>query len=53
MSLLGRGSWGRHTHVAGLDWWDLAEVRLRLDRLRNGVVDYFPLLVPSIPRATK
>jgi hypothetical protein len=27
---------GRHAHVAGLDWWDLAEVRLRLDRLRNG-----------------
>ncbi len=33
----------RHTHGAVLDWWDLAEVGLRLALLRNGVVDYFPL----------
>ena len=43
----------RHAHVAGLDWWDLAEVRLRLALLRNGVVDYFPLPCARIPRAAK
>lgn len=28
-------------HFAGLDWWDLAEVRLRLARLSNGAGQLF------------
>ena len=42
----------RHTHGAVLDWWDPAEVGLRLALLRNGVVDYFPCPA-GIPRATE